>query len=244
MGCLAVVVSSPGPAWLMKPAGRDLLPMRALGASPRSGAGLSCCASSPFLRRGLDPDGLPSLAQHGQAGCAGWVTWAALPVAGDRRPWCPSRVRDRRSRLTNWPAARALRCAPLRCAPLPCAALVPDRHPGHPPRPEPGRLNAKGQLGPARPPRQSLRLVARRSLQPPTLVIVGGPLAPAVAPAAPSRRPRCSGPPGVRSLPDEPVQPTAIPQTAPPSWVRGTCWGIFNAVGRETGSPFRLLATA
>jgi hypothetical protein len=54
----------------------------------------------------------------------------------------------------------------------------------------------------------------------------------------------CSGPLGVRSLPDEPVQPTAIPQTAPPSWVRGTCWGIFNAVGRETGSPFLVLATA
>jgi hypothetical protein len=32
----------------------------------------------------LDPDGLPSLAQHGQAGCAGGVTRAALPVAGDR----------------------------------------------------------------------------------------------------------------------------------------------------------------
>jgi len=34
----------------------------------------------------LDPGGLPSLAQHGQAGCAGGVTRAALPVAGDRGP--------------------------------------------------------------------------------------------------------------------------------------------------------------
>lgn len=52
------------------------------------------------------------------------------------------------------------------------------------------------------------------------------------------------GPLGVQSLPDEPAQPTAIPQTAPPSWVRGTCWGIFNAAGRVTGSPFLVLATA
>jgi hypothetical protein len=75
-------------------------------------------------------------------------------------------------------------------------------------------------------------------------VDVGGPLAAAVAPAAPSRRPRVLGPSRWRSLPDEPVQPTAIPQTAPPFSVRGTCWGIFNAVGRETGSPSLVLATA
>jgi hypothetical protein len=43
--------------------------------------------------------------------------------------------------------------------------------------------------------------------------------------------------------PDEPVGPTAIPQASPPSLVRGTCWGIFNAVGRMTGSPFSVLAS-
>ena len=32
----------------------------------------------------LDPVGLPSLAQHSQAGCAGGLTGAALPVAEDR----------------------------------------------------------------------------------------------------------------------------------------------------------------
>lgn len=81
--------------------------------------------------------------------------------------------------------------------------------------------------------------------EPPVLVNVGGPLAAAVAPAAPSRRPLVLGPSLRRGrCPDESVEPTAIPQASPPSLVRGTCWGIFNAVGRVTGSPLRLLATA
>ena len=73
-------------AWLMKSAFFDMAPLAALGASPLRGARLSCFASSPFLRRGLDPAGLPSFAQHGQAGCAGGLTKAALPAAGDRGP--------------------------------------------------------------------------------------------------------------------------------------------------------------
>ena len=45
---------------------------------------------------------------------------------------CSFTLRVNEARLTNWPDARARRFASF-------AALGPDRHPGHPPRPMPGR---------------------------------------------------------------------------------------------------------
>jgi hypothetical protein len=53
-------------------------------AHPATPAGLSRCASSPVLRPCLTQFGLPSLAQHGQAGVAGGHHDAARPVSGDR----------------------------------------------------------------------------------------------------------------------------------------------------------------
>jgi len=121
----------------------------------RSGA--TCCAGSGCRaahraagRSRRDPASFPSRASMP---CATRprrlrrpVDKGGHPVTGDRGPECPSRGRDRRAHLTNWPAARARRCTSLRCAPLPCAALGPDRHPGHPPCPEPGRLKTNSRI--------------------------------------------------------------------------------------------------
>ena len=191
-------------------------------ANPLRGPG--CRASHQAAVKGperLDPVGLPSLSQHGQAGYAGGPdeggpsrgrgSRALMSVAGTQ-PTVPLDDLARCSRT-------ALRFTALRFAS--CAAHVPDRHPGHPPCPKPGRLNAKrARAGSTGAPVASLG--GTSAAEAPTLVTVCGPIAAAVAP----------------------VEPTAIPPTAPPSPVRGTCGGIFNAVGRETGSPFRMLATA
>jgi hypothetical protein len=147
---------------------------------------------------------------------------AALPAAGDRVPFLSFA-----STRTTVPLDELTRCsraarhfAALRSAAR--AALVPDRPPGHPPRPEPGRLNAEfARAGSTAAPVAALGSTS--AAEAPVLVIVGGPLAAAVAPAELSRRPRLFGP-SLRCgrCPVVPVEPTAIPPTAPPSLVRGT----------------------
>ena len=209
-------------------------------------AGPGCRAAHrapPFGRR-LDPNGLPSLAQHGQAGCAGCNheggpsrgrgSRALMSVAGTR----PTALLDELARCSR----TALRSTALRFAS--CAAHVPDRHPGHPPSPVPGRptarLKCSGRLD-RRASRFAWWHVGRRGADPRERRRAARA---AVAPAAPSRRPLVLGPSLRRGCcPDESIEPTAIPPTAPPSPVRGTCGGIFNAVGRVTGSPFPVLAS-
>ena len=157
-----------------------------------------------------------------------------MSVAG-KRPTVPLDELARCSRT-------ALRSTALRSAS--CAAHMPDRHPGRPPCPEPGRptagLKCAGRLD-----RRAIRCarwhVGRRGADPRD---VGRATRAAVAPAAPARLPLVLGPSMRRGrCPDEPIAPTAIPQASPPSLVRGTCWGIFNAVGRVTGSPLFVLAS-
>ena len=53
----------------------------------------------------------------------------------------------------------------------------------------------------------------------------------------------CAAGPLFSLQPSSPVQPTALPPAAPPCFTRGTCGGIFNAVGREAGSSLRLLGS-
>jgi len=138
-----------------------------MGASPLRGAGLSCWRIEPLSKaHRLDPDGLPSLAQHCQAGYAGDITKAALPVAVDR-----GLAEGRHGYVTAIRSARpldelarcsctALRSTALRSAPVRCARARSSPRP--PAMPGAGPPEARSQLGPARPPRQSLRLVARR----------------------------------------------------------------------------------
>jgi hypothetical protein len=146
----------------------------------------------------LEPVGLPSFAQHGQAGCASgdhegrpfpWPGIAALMSVAGSRPTGPLDELARCSRT-------ALRSTALRSAS--CAAHVPDRRPGHPPCPQPGRLNAKSvRTGSTAAPVAAVRqLGGTAAAGTPTLVTVGGPLAAAVAPAQLSRRPRLLGPSG------------------------------------------------
>ena len=152
------------------------------------------CRAARRAAARLGPGGLPSLAQHGQAGCAGSDdeggpsrgrgSRALMSVAGPR----PTVPLDELARCSP----TALRSTALRSAPVSCARARSSPRP--PATPGAGPPECESQLGPARPPRQSLRLLARRPLQAPTLMNVGGPLAAAVAPAAPSRRPRLLGP--------------------------------------------------
>jgi hypothetical protein len=148
---------------------------------------------------------------------------SALPVAEDRgplmsvagtRPTVPLDELARGSRT-------ALRSTALRLAS--CATPVPDRHPGHPPRPEPGRLNSntrRARAGSTFVPVAALG--GTSAAEPPALVIVGGPLAASVAPAELSRLPLVA-----RAL-DAAVAARCVgsahrdPPTAPPSSVRGT----------------------
>jgi hypothetical protein len=70
------------------------------------------------------------------------------------------------------------------------AALVPDRHPGHPPRPEPGRLNTRthelARTGSTAAPVAHVRsLRVTSAAEPPVLEVVGGLLAQPVAPGVP-----------------------------------------------------------
>lgn len=146
------------------------------------------------MTRRLDPIGLPSLAQHGQAGYAGGDheggpsrgrgSRALVSVAGTR-PTVPLDELARCSRT-------ALRSTALRFAS--CAAHVPDRHPGHPPSPVPGRptarLKCSGRLD-RRASRCAWWHVGRRGADPREIRRAARA---AVAPAAPSRRPRVLGP--------------------------------------------------
>ena len=126
------------------------------------------------------------------------------------------RVND--ARLTNWPspsrtALRSVCCAPARSSPR------------TPATPDAGPLNALTLevIGPARPPRQSLRVVARRPRRRRTSERWRAP-----------RRSRCArGPvtpaawlgPSAGMQPSSPVKPTAIPLTSPRPSARGTCGG-------------------
>ncbi len=141
------------------------------------------------------------------------------------------------ARLTNWPVARVLRLTSLRCVLLrtlrPCQIVTPvTRH---------ARCRAAeclGVIGPARPPRQSLRLVSRRPQR---------------------RRTSCAGRPSPLQPPRQaswhigrdaasPEHGQRVRQAshrAPPSCApvkcEGDLWGDLQAVGRETGSLLRLL---
>ena len=76
--------------------------------------------------------------QPGQAGCAGGMTTAVRSRARGSRAFFPSRVRERGPLDELTRCSRAARhFAALRSAPQ--AAPVPDRNPGHPPCPMPGR---------------------------------------------------------------------------------------------------------
>lgn len=137
---------------------------------------------------------LPSLRQHGQAGCAGRSHEGGPSRGRDRGPGVrrgprPTGPLDELARCSR----TALRCTALRFASF--AAHVPDCHPGHPPRPQPGRWNAKSaRAGSTAMPVAALGGMAVAGT--PDLVNLGGPLAASVAPAAPSRRPRLLGPRG------------------------------------------------
>ena len=197
-------------------------------ARPRL-AGSGCRASHRAASR-LDLGGRPSLAQRGQAGCAGGHheggpsrgrgSRALVSVAGTR----PTGPLDELARCSR----TVLRSTALRSAL--CAAHVPDRHPGHPPRPEPGSVNAKrARDGSTAAPVAALG--GTPAAEAPVLDDVGGPLAAAVAPAAPSRRPRWLGPSWIRVSQPWPDQPTALPPAAPPSTGEGDLWGDLQCGG-------------
>jgi hypothetical protein len=128
----------------------------------------------------------------------------------------PSRVRGTRAFLPS----RYAWTNPL--AELPGASLAPlrgdpfgrsDRHPGHPPRPMPGRQEPD-QGAPARLPRQSLRLVSRPSRRR-RRSSSGVVLAAAAAPDKLSRQPRCcNAPRGMQ--PRAPGGPAPLPPAAAP----------------------------
>ena len=142
----------------------------------------------PSFVRCLAPDGLPSLVQYGWAGCAGgeneggpfpWPGTAGARMAVAR---CATAIFLARP-LGGLARRRALRCASLSLRLRPRA--------GPPPRPPatPEAGPPSSQLGPARPPCQSLRLVARRPRSRRTSWTWVGLSAAAVAPAMPSRPP-------------------------------------------------------
>ncbi len=84
--------------------------------------------------RRLAPDGLPSLTQHGQAGCAGGMTTAARSRARGSRALIHSRVRERGplDELAGVPfaALRSVRCTPARSSPR--SPATPDAGPLRP----------------------------------------------------------------------------------------------------------------
>jgi hypothetical protein len=208
------------------------------GVSPLRGGGLSRLRVEPLSKaQRLAPDGQPSLTQIEMAGSAGRDheggpsrgrgSRALMSVAGTR----PTVPLDELARCSR--AARHF--AALRSAAH--AALVPDRHPGHPPRPEPGRLNTRthelARSGSTAAPVAHLRLtwchVGRR----------------AAGPRCRGRAPRAADAPGV------PVTPAAVarplfgapgrfpeagsahrdPPTAPPSRDEGDLWGDLQCGG-------------
>jgi hypothetical protein len=197
-----------------------------LGASPLRGVGLSCCASSRCASRPCRAS-IPRANSHAavggysvQAGCAGGHhdggpsrgrgSQALVSVAGTR-PTVPLDELARCSRT-------ALRSTALRFAS--CAAHVPDRRPAHSPCPQPGRLNAKrARIGSTAAPVAAMRQLGGTS-------VAGTPTPRDHGRAARgSRRASAAVTPSavaralfvLRSLPVVPVDPTAIPPTAPPS---------------------------
>ncbi len=94
--------------------------------------------------------------QPGQAGAAGGDDDSdPFPCPGIAGPDSFT-LRVNEARLTNWPACRSLCLAALGAAPA-------RSSPRPPAKPDAGPLKAFGAFAAARPPRQSLRLVARRS---------------------------------------------------------------------------------
>ena len=99
------------------------------------------------------------------------------------------------------------------------------------------------QIEPARPARQSFAFGSfgvTRSAETPALKRWAGAFAQPLRQASCHSAHRAPGPSSPSLQPSSPVQPTALPPVAPPSFMRGTDGGIFNAVGRETGSSLRL----
>jgi len=132
-------------------------------------------------------------------------------------------ARQRRARLTNWAS---------------CSRRRPDRHPGHPPRPKPGRPNTdecSGRLD-RRASRCAWWHVGRRAAGPSERV---GRFAAPAAPGGLARRPRRCAPECTRGSLRAGVPPQSPHQ--PPSLSEGDWWGDLHAVGREAGSPLRLL---
>ena len=114
----------------------------------------------------------------------------------------------------------------------------PDRHPGHPPRPKPGRWNAS-QRSPARPARQSLALGVMSSAETPALG-TRSPFAAFAAPDKLSRRLRRCVANEKEGQPRAPVDPPRSPQLRPRPSSRGTCGGIKRGGGPGTGALLRL----
>ena len=188
----------------------------------------------PGYRR-LAPDGLPSLTQHDQAGDAGRNTRRPFPVPGDRWPRFLHAARERGplGELTGLQVA-ALRSA--RCGAGQIATPV-TRHARS--RAAEDRVQRSARSGSTAAPFAALGVTS--AAEAPPLVIVRS------AALQPLRQAswhigRDAAPPVGRR---QPVRQSShrAPPTAPPSRVRGTCGGIFIAVGRETGSLLRLRRT-
>ncbi len=149
----------------------------------------------------------------------------------------PSRVRERRplGELTGVPFTPLcfVRCTPVRS---------PPRSPA---TPDAGPLVARcDRAGSTRAPVVRLRLPwCHAGRGDAGTQGWGGLLRAATAPGDLSQRP-----PMLRALvpylhPSSPVNPPRSPQRRPRRITRGTCGGIFDAVGREAGSSLRLLFT-
>ena len=130
-----------------------------------------------------------------QAGCAAVFEGGPSRGRGSRALMSVARSRP------TVPLDELARCSrtALRSTALPFASFAahePDRLPGHPPCPQPGRPNAMcARIGSTAAPVAAVRQLGGTSAAgPPVLVNVCGPLAAAVAPAELSRRPHWLGP--------------------------------------------------
>ncbi len=193
------------------------------------------------LLRGLVFAAVPlaplDLAQAGGPRATNWN-----PTAAARSHACGSRADVLRAgakdaRLTNWPALRSLRCAAF-------SSRQPNRHP----RPRHARCRAAecNEL-------RSIRLDRHASRSPGVRLVSCRPRSRRISEPARSSslqplrqaswhigRDAASPEHGAARAP---VVPPRSPQLRPRQRVRGTCGGIFKAVGRETGSLLRLLRT-
>jgi hypothetical protein len=166
-----------------------------------------------------------------------------MSVAGTR----PTVPRDELARCSR----TALRCTALRCTALrfaSFAAHVPDRRPGHPPRPEPGRLNSRyvnnrcdACSGPLD--RRASRSrafawwhVGRRGADPRDRGRAARGARRASGAVTPSAGARALGA-AVAFV--APVQPPAIPPAAPPTSCEGDLWGDL-----QCGGPMNRLAVS